>query len=162
MARSPRLEASQNFRNVATLGGECLRPLAILRIVAQQIAIVFQVRSAARGIAHHGIHLRAFECVNGAPCVIERCLLFSSVDHERTAAALIPGNDYLAAFGGQHASSGGIYLGEEDTLHASQQQPYTQTPFALRFHALGKRGAVCLRGLTARGSPLRADLPEAV
>src|ERR1019366_4122990 len=120
MAWSPRLQPCQDFRNVATLGGECLPPLAILRIVAQQIAIVFQARSAASSIAHHGIHLRAFECVNSAPCVIERCLLFSSVDHKRAAAALIPGNDHLATFCGEYASGGGVYFGEEDALHTSQ------------------------------------------
>jgi hypothetical protein len=78
---------------------------------------------------------------------IERGLLFSGVNHERAAAALIPGNDYLATFRGQHASGRGIHLGEEDALHASEQQPYTQARFALRFHALRERGAVCpLRG----------------
>jgi hypothetical protein len=43
------------------------------------------------------------------------------VDHERAAAALIPGHEYLATFRSQDASSGGVDLRKKDVLHASQQ-----------------------------------------
>ena len=130
MPWSSRLQPRQNFRNVTTLRGECLCALAVLRIVAQQIAIILQVRSAAGGIAHHGVHLRAFECVNSAPRVIERGLLLARVNHKRAAAALIPGHHHLATFRSQYADSGGIHLGEKNALHTSQQQPHSQATFA--------------------------------
>src|SRR5208283_3610852 len=116
----------------------------VLRIVVQQITIVLHARSAAGSVANHDSNFPPLECVNGPRPEIKPCLLFSSVDHERTATALIPGDDHFATFRSQYAGSGGVDLGEEDSLHASEQQTHTQARFALCCHALRERGSVGL------------------
>ena len=43
--------------------------------------------------------------------------------HQRTATPLSRRSNDVAPFGRQHASGGGVDVGEEDSLHAAEQEP---------------------------------------
>ena len=59
-----RPELGQEFGDVAALRRKRLRAPAVLRIVAQQVAVLFHIRAAARGIDDHRVRLGVFERVN--------------------------------------------------------------------------------------------------
>src|SRR5439155_18054724 len=102
-------------------------------------------RAAACGVDHYDLDLSSLECVNVTAGVIERLFLFSSVDQECPAAALISGNRHLATFFGQHTGGGGVYFREQDSLHASKQYSDTQAPFSLGLHTFRQIGVTCFR-----------------
>ena len=79
VASGARLELGQEFGDVAALRRKRLRAPGVLRVVAQQVAIFFHIRAAARGIDDHRIHLGVFERVNCLARELLGLLLFSRV-----------------------------------------------------------------------------------
>ncbi len=80
--------AGQQFRDVAHLRRERLRPFSIGGIVAQQVAVLLQRRATARHIDRDSIHLRRLEGVDQPPGVAQPLGFASRVDAQRAAAAL--------------------------------------------------------------------------
>ena len=104
------------------LAEKSCRALGVLRIVAQLVAVLADVRSAAAGVGDDDVDLGAFEDVDHAPRQIERGSFLAGVHHQSAAAGLIRRRDHFAAFGRQHAHRGRVDLRHEFALDASQQK----------------------------------------
>ncbi len=76
MPFSLRLQFSQEFEDIPTLGGESACALGILRIITKKMAVILQVRSATGSIRDNHVHLGTLEDVDGTARQIEsRCFL---------------------------------------------------------------------------------------
>src|SRR6266436_5237956 len=59
-----RLEFGQHFADVSTLRREQLRPLCVIRIISEQVAVLLHVGPATCCIDHERLDVRALECIN--------------------------------------------------------------------------------------------------
>jgi len=111
-------------------------------IVAQEVAVFFDVGAAAGGVGDDGVHVGVFESVDGVACVGLRLGLFAGVDEQSAAAGLRGRSDDFAAFGGEDADGGGVDVGEEGALDAAEKEADAFALRALR----GSDGGDGLRG----------------
>src|SRR5512139_4131180 len=93
-----RSEFDKQFRYITAAGGKPASARGIRGIVAQQLSVFLDIRSATGGVDRHVIQALALEDVDetsrGLPC-----LLFPArVRHQRAAASLIARDDHLASF----------------------------------------------------------------
>src|ERR1700674_341944 len=134
MACGARLEFRQYFADVFALGRENLGSTRVLGIIPEQVAVLFHVGAAPRGVRDDNLDFRAFECIDRPFCQLYRRGFLSGMYQKSSAARLLLRRNDFAPFGGEHARRGGIDLREKFALHAAQQQTY---PAALR--ACGQR-----------------------
>src|ERR1700724_2047275 len=102
MAGGARLELRKEFGDVATLRRKRFRALGIIRVIAQEVAILFHIRATTRGIDDHRVYLSPFERVNGLTRELHRLLLLSSMHQQGAAARLRLRRHYLAPLRGKH------------------------------------------------------------
>src|SRR5215208_3691012 len=117
---SHRAKFLEELRDVADLRAESLRPLRVLRIVAQQVIVLLHRRATARGVDDDVVQVQVLEGVYGLAREVQGLLLAARVGGEGAATTLLGGH-YLATLGGQNAYGGGVDGGEEDPLHAARQ-----------------------------------------
>ena len=139
--RGARLEFGQHLRDVAALAGQRPRARRVRRVVPQQASVLLERRPAAGRVDGDRVHVgqRRLEGVDEAPGHRLGVLLQARVHHQRAAAALRPRDHHVAALGREHAGRGGIDAGEEDPLHAAEQQGHPAPPRALRRDHLRQR-----------------------
>ena len=94
-----------------------------LGLVAEEVAVLLEVRPAAGGVDHDGVDLGALEGLDDLAGEAEGLLLAPAVRRQRAAAALPRRDDDVAALGRQHADRRRVDVGEEGPLHAAGQQP---------------------------------------
>src|SRR5829696_264102 len=129
-------ELLQELRDVADLRAESLRPLGVLGVVAQQIAVLLHRRAAAGGVDDDVVQVQVLEGVYCLAGKVQGLLLAARVGGEGAATTLF-GGDYLAALGGEDADGCGVDGGEEDPLHAACQDADPAAPLAYRPREVG-------------------------
>ncbi len=77
------------------------------------------VGAAAGGVDDDGVYVGGFEEGDQVAGHDGGLVFEAGVDHEGSAAGLIGGGDYFAAFGGEDSGGGGVYVREEDRLDAA-------------------------------------------
>src|SRR5258708_9179081 len=127
VARSPGLELDENFAHVFALCRELRGARGILRIVAEEVAVLFHARTAPSRICDDDVYIRALRRLNRPPSQREGSFIFTRVDQQAHAARLLLRRDDFASRGGKHARRGRIYLRKKFALYASQQQANPQT-----------------------------------
>jgi len=134
-----------------------------LRVVAQQVAVLFHVGTAPGCVGDDGVDAGALEGVDRLARQHDGGGFFAGVDHERAAARLAGRGDHFAAFGGKDADGCGIDLREKFTLHAAEKQADAVAFWALRgSHARnGFVGADLRHQRFHRAQVLREQIQEA-
>ena len=94
------LQVGEQLADVAHLGGERGRPFGVLRVVAQQPAVLLHGGAAAGHVHHDRVDVGAVESVDETPGPFERLRLAAGVLAERAAAALASRRPDLAALRG--------------------------------------------------------------
>ena len=75
-----RRRLGENLANVPALGGETFGAIGVRRIVAQQIAVLFEIRTTAGGVGDDVVDVGIFEGVNGLPSEFKGARFFASVN----------------------------------------------------------------------------------
>ena len=108
--------------------------VGVLRLVAQQMAVVFHGGAATRGIHHNGFDFAVFyqrpPGVDIGAHLGLAAFLVVEVKLHRAAATCIACNHGLHAHGIQHAGSGVVDAGHHGGLHAACQQQHLARMFA--------------------------------
>ena len=130
--------------------------VGVLGIVAQEVTVLLHRRAAAGGVDDHVVQIQPLERVYGLPGEIQGLLLAPGVGAESAAAALALGRDDLAALRGEHPDRRGVYPGEEDLLHTSQEDADPPALLAGRSGELGDRLLLPSFGMRASIARMRA------
>src|ERR687897_490038 len=108
----------KELRDITALRAESLRPLRVLRVVAQQVTVLLHRRATTCGVDDDVVQVQVLEGVYGLAGEVQGLLLAARVGREGAATTLLGGH-YLATLGGQNAYGGGVDRREEDPLHAA-------------------------------------------
>ncbi len=118
------------------------------------MGVLLHGRAAARRVHHHHVHARVLELgdrLPGEPGGLGRP---AAVQRQGTAAALMAGDDDVAALGREDPHGGLVDAGEEHLLHAAGEQADHRPARPLRGHPAGQRVVPPGR---RRGHPQRGD-----
>src|SRR5215204_4715285 len=121
----------KELRDIADLRAENLRPLCVLRVVAQQVTVLLHRRATTCGVDDDVVQVQILEGVYGLAGEVQGLLLAARVSGEGAATTLLGGHN-LAALGGQNADRGGVDWREEDPLDAARQDTDPATLLAYR------------------------------
>src|SRR5258708_13098536 len=103
VARSPGLELDENFAHVFALCRELRGARGILRIVAEEVAVLFHARTAASRICDDDVYISALKRLNRPPSQREGSFIFTRVDHQGPAARLLLLRDTFPSPAPNHA-----------------------------------------------------------
>src|SRR5579885_3280050 len=106
------LDACQELADILYLCAEGCGPLRIDGIVAQEVAVFFQVGAAASGVDDDGVAVVRLEHVDIVSCQRAALFTLAGVDVQRAATLLLYRRDDLTAVRGQHANGGLIDITE--------------------------------------------------
>ena len=112
----------QVFGHIFYLAGELARPDGKLRIVLQQLAILFHGRTASGGVGHNGVKLAVEHHAYVVARQLAGLLAEAGVSVQRPAASLLTGNEDAHAVLLQHAYGGAIQFGEGHAGDASREE----------------------------------------
>src|SRR5918995_3424306 len=124
-------EFLKELRDITDLRAESLRPLCVLRVVAQQVTVLLHRRATTCGVDDDVVQVQLLEGVYGLAGEVQGLLLAARVGGEGAATTLLGGHNF-AALGGQNADRGGVDCGEEDPLDAARQDTDPATLLAYR------------------------------
>jgi len=133
VTRRLRFELRQQLRDIDASFGKRACPVGIIRIVAQELCVLFHRRPAPgrvdddvveRSVAG-AARLTRLERVDKTARGDPRVLDAACMEHQG-ATALLPLRDHdLAPLRGQHSGGGVIDLRKEHALHAAEKEPHT-------------------------------------
>src|SRR5579883_1497553 len=106
------LDACQELADILYLCAEGCGPLRIDGIVAQEVAVFFQVGTAACRVDDDGVAVVRLEHVDIVSCQRTALFALAGVDVQRAAALLLYRRDDLAAICGQLANGGLVDVAE--------------------------------------------------
>src|SRR6266852_4870533 len=103
-----RLEFGQHFADVFTLRRERLRPLCVIRIISEQVAVLLHVGPATCCISDDRLDVRAFKCIDRSFRQLYRRRFLSRMHQKCPAARLLLRSNNFAAFGGENTRRRGV------------------------------------------------------
>ena len=126
MPRGAGRQFDQDFRNIATFGGQSIRPVRIRRIITQQVSVFLHSRPTPGGVDRDHIHVGRLKCVDRAAGKGNRQRLLAGMRHEGAAATLTGRDDHVASIGRQNAGGCLIDVVKENALDATEQEANAQ------------------------------------
>src|SRR5579884_571548 len=123
------LDACQELADILYLCAEGCGPLRIDGIVAQEMAILFQVGAAASRVDDDGIAVIWLEDIDIVPCQRAALFALASVDMQRAATLLLHWRDDFTTVRGQH-TNGGLVDVTEHLVHDAAADEADAVAFA--------------------------------